>query len=515
MADKPQSLPKYPESYWRDHIAIPSFSKLEEDIETEVAIVGGGITGITAAYLLTKAGVPTVLIESGELLNGTTGHTTAKVTAQHGLIYDRLIKEHGRESAKLYYEANHEAMNFIKNLSEELHIDCDLTNEDAYVYAQTKEYADRIIDELKAYKSLDIPGEFVETLPFSIPCTGAVVMKNQAQFHPVKYLAGLIPSIEQSGGRIFEHTAAMKVEDGDNPVIITDNKKKIRCSYLITASHFPFNDEMGLYFARMHAERSYVLGVKMDEEYPGGMYVSADSPTRSLRYTMMDGEKLILAGGESHKTGQGISTHQHYEELEKFSKNHLGVKEIPYRWSAQDLITPDHLPYIGPITVNHHNILVATGYAKWGMTNGTAAARILTDHILKRENRYADLFHPSRVKGVKNLIKDNADVAKHLVQGKFSIVHKNPEDLANDEGAIVKVNGQKAGCYRDPEGKLHIVDSTCTHMGCEVEWNSGDRSWDCPCHGSRFSVSGEVLEGPAVEPLNVIENQNQNHQDLD
>jgi glycine/D-amino acid oxidase-like deaminating enzyme/nitrite reductase/ring-hydroxylating ferredoxin subunit len=501
-------LPQYPEPFWRDFVEFPSFTKLEHDIETEVAIVGGGITGITAAYLLLKEGVRVTLIDAGDILNGTTGHTTAKITAQHGLIYDQLIKDIGDEKARLYYEANKEAMQFVINTVSELGIDCDLTYEDAYVYAGTEEYAGKIQDELRAYQKLDIPGEYTETIPFPIPCKAALIMKKQAQFHPLKYLTALIPHISEAGGKIFEHTTAMKIEDGDSPKILTRDGHTISSKYIISASHFPFNDEMGLYFARMHAERSYVLAIKTEKEYPGGMYISADSPTRSLRYTETDGEKLILVGGDSHKTGQGISMFEHYEALKAFSEQVFDIQEVPYRWSAQDIITMDKVPYVGTATENHPNIFVATGYAKWGMTNGTAAAILLKALILKQDNRFEELYSPSRFHpkpGIKNIIKDNADVAKHLIQGKFAMVHQKPEDLGKDEAAIVKINGDKAGCYRDQDGQLHIVDSTCTHMGCEIEWNSGERTWDCPCHASRFSISGEVIEGPAVEPLKKID----------
>ncbi|RFU62419.1 FAD-dependent oxidoreductase [Peribacillus glennii] len=510
MSDQTEKtqLPQYPEPYWRDFVAFPTFPKLDHDIETDVAIVGGGITGITTAYLLSKEGINVVLIDAGEILNGTTGHTTAKVTAQHDLIYDQLIKDIGEEKAKLYYEANHGAMEFVVNTVKELNINCDLTYEDAYVYAGTEEYVSKIQDELKAYQRLGIPGEYVETIPFPIPCKAALMMKKQVQFHPLKYLTGLIPEITNAGGKIFEHTTATKIEDGESPTIHTRNGKTIICNYVISASHFPFNDEMGFYFARMHVERSYALGIKAKTDFPGGMYISADSPTRSLRYTDMDGEKLIIVGGERHKTGQGISMFQHYEALQEFSEQVFGIKEILYRWSAQDLNTADKIPYIGQATKNHPNVFVATGYRKWGMTNGTAAANLLKDLILKKKNPYEELYSPSRFyakPGMKNIVKDNIDVAKQLIQGKFSMVQKNPEDLGNDEAAIVKINGNKAGCYRDEDGKLHIVDSTCTHMGCEVEWNSGERTWDCPCHGSRFSINGEVLEGPAVEPLKKVD----------
>jgi Rieske Fe-S protein len=276
---------------------------------------------------------------------------------------------------------------------------------------------------------------------------------------------------------------------------------------MIIASHFPFEDKAGFYFARMHVERSYVLAVKTKTDFTGGMYINAEQPTRSIRYTTMNGDKLVLFSGDHHKTGQGIATIKHYEALETFAEETFGIKEIPYRWSAQDLITTDKVPYIGAITGNHPNVYVATGYRKWGMTNGTAASMVLSDLILGKGSDFEKLYSPQRFHtnpDLKKLVSTNLDVAKHLIKGKFEMITRQAEDLENDEGAIVTVNGERAGAYRDPDGCLHIVDSTCTHMGCEVEWNNGDRTWDCPCHGSRYSINGDVVDGPTEKPLKKI-----------
>ncbi len=501
-----QSLPSSLEPYWRTSVTLPSFPKLTEDINVDVAIVGGGISGITTAYLLVKEGLKVALIESDRLLNGTTGHTTAKITAQHDLIYDEFINHLGEEKAKLYYEACMEALHFIKSTVKEQNIDCDFTEQDAYIYTNSSSSFNKLINEWKAYEKLGIDGAFVETIPLSIPVKAAVVMKNQAQFHPLKYLTKLVDVIVQKGGMMYEHTTAADIEQGETLTIITRDKKRITCKHVIVCSHFPFYDG-GFYFSRMYAERSYVLAVQTAQDYPGGMYLSADNPKRSIRYAMMNDQKLILIGGENHKTGQGVPTIQHYKALQSFASEVFTVTSIPYRWSAQDLTTLDKVPYIGNMTTNTPNIYVATGYRKWGMTNGTVAGLLLTDLIMNRENRYRDLYTPSRFytdPSVKHFITQNLDVAKHLVEGKIEVVVRTPEDLANGEGAVVLVNGKRAGAYKDENGTLSIVDTTCTHMGCEVEWNSGDRTWDCPCHGSRFSIHGDVIEGPAKQSLNKI-----------
>jgi glycine/D-amino acid oxidase-like deaminating enzyme/nitrite reductase/ring-hydroxylating ferredoxin subunit len=501
-------MPQFPESYWRESVRLPAFPKLSADITVDAAIVGGGISGITTAYLLAKEGIKVALIDAGVLLNGTTGHTTAKITAQHDIIYDQLINQFGEGKAKLYYEANSEALAFIRNTVKEHSIECSLTKEDAYLYTSSDSYISKLEKEFAAYEKLGIPGEFLDSLPIPVAAKAAIVMKDQAQFHPLQYLAALVRAFINAGGSIYENTTAVDIENGSEPKIVTRDGHKITCQHVISCSHFPFYDGMGFYFARLHAERSYVIGVKTEKEFPGGMYLSVDKPTRSLRYTTMNnGEKLVLFGGESHKTGQGICTIKHYEALHNFASGTFGIKEIPYRWSAQDLVTLDNVPYIGPITSGKDNILVATGYRKWGMTNGTAAALLLRDIVLERDNPYRELFAPSRSnigESIKTLIVENADVAKHLVEGKIELIRKRPEDLLNDEGAVVDI-GRRAGAYRDEQGKLYMVETTCTHMGCEVEWNNGDRTWDCPCHGSRFSITGEVVEGPAEKPLERIE----------
>lgn len=498
------NLPPHPKSYWREFSDIPEFPSLNEDIEVDVAIVGGGITGITSAYLLANEGLKVAVLEADKLVNGTTGHTTAKITAQHDLIYDEFITNIGKSKAKLYYEANRQALHFIEKTVSELQIDCEFSKQDAYMYATTEEYARKIEKEAKAYEKLDIDGELVETIPLDVEVKNALIMRNQAQFHPLKYLSHLIQEITEKGGLIFENTTAVNVEAKKNPVVLTRNDCRVTAKHVLACSHFPFYEGLGLYSTRMYADRSYILAVKPKESFPGGMFISADKPTRSLRSVTIDGEDMVLIVGESHKTGQGIDTMKHYQALESFGQQVFGLESIPYRWSAQDLTTLDKVPYIGEISFDQPNILIATGYRKWGISNGTAAALLFRNMVLGKKNAYQDLFTPSRfhaTPSIKSFLVQNADVASHLIKGKLQMSNIDPETLANDESAIISIKGERKGAYRDAQGELHIVDTTCTHVGCEVEWNSGDRSWDCPCHGSRFTYTGEVIEGPAEKPL--------------
>ncbi|WP_064092029.1 FAD-dependent oxidoreductase [Rossellomorea aquimaris] len=494
-----------PEPYWRENVQLPLFKKLEKNLKVDVTVVGGGIAGITTAYLLAKGGKKVALIEANRLLNGTTGHTTAKITAQHSLIYDELIQHFGEEYAKKYYQSNQKALQFIQDTIHSEQIECQYSEEDSFVYATTDHYASKVKMEYEAYKTLGITGELVEDLPIDITIKNAITMKSQAQFHPLKYFKKLVDSYLNLGGQIYEGTAAKTINEGENTQVVTMDGYHLDSQHVAICSHFPFFDGMGLFFTKMYAERSYIIGVKSKKEFPGGMYLSAENPTRSLRFQEDEnGEKIVFIGGDNHKTGQGKDTMEHYEALKQYGEEVLGVEEVCYRWSAQDLITLDKVPYIGKLTKKHPTIFVATGFKKWGMTLGTLAGQIISDQIMGNHNIYADLYTPSRFvadPSIKHFFKQNVNVAGQLVKGKLQIPIKKPEDLYNGEGDVVNLNGRRCGAFRDDKGQLHLVDTTCTHLGCECEWNHGDHTWDCPCHGSRFSIDGNVLEGPADKPL--------------
>ena len=502
--DRASGLPESPVSYWQESIDFEEFPQLDQDKQVDVVIVGGGITGITSAYLLVNEGFKVAIVEAGRLLNGTTGHTTAKITAQHDLIYDEFIQNIGVNEAKLYYEANMEAVNFIKRTVEQQQIDCDFSEQDAYLYAITDEYASKLETEAKAYEKLGIAGELIDHMPLDIDIKQTLVMKNQAQFHPIKYLSHLIQIIQKKGGLIFENTTAVNVETGKQPIVLTKEGGRITGNYVLSCTHFPFYEGLGFYSTRLYADRSYIVAAETNKAFPGGMYISADQPTRSVRSVMIDGKEMILIAGESHKTGQGKNTMTHYEALASFGRQTLGLENIAYRWSAQDLVTLDKVPYIGAVTPEQSNLLIATGFRKWGMSNGTAAALLFRDLVKDGKNKFQQLYTPSRLNvhpSLKNFLVQNANVAAHLIKGKFEIPEQKIKDLANDEAAVVSVKGERKGVYKDKEGTINIVDTTCTHVGCEVEWNEGERTWDCPCHGSRFSYTGEVIEGPAEKPL--------------
>jgi glycine/D-amino acid oxidase-like deaminating enzyme/nitrite reductase/ring-hydroxylating ferredoxin subunit len=492
-----------PQPYWIASTSKTEYPALSNDIKVDVAIVGGGITGITCAYFLKNDGLKVAVLEADRIAQGTTGHTTAKVTSQHGLIYNKIITQMGMELAKQYADANESAISVIKKIAEHNHIDCDYVSQPAYVYTQQDEYVQKIADEVEAASSLGIKASYEEKTPFSMPIKAAVRFDNQAQFHPRKYLLALAKGIPGNDSYIFEQSRAVDIEKSTKYIITTAQGKKVTAEKVIIASHYPFYNKPGLYFARIYPERSYVIAVRAKEKYPGGMYINAEDPARSLRQQHSEKGELILVGGDHHKTGQGEDTVKHYEALVDFANEIFTLESIPYRWSTQDCMTLDGLPYAGHFTSDTPNMYIATGFGKWGMSNSTVSAMILRDLIIKGESPWQEVYSPSRktiVSSAKNFIVENLNVAQQLIGGKLDPLPDNVE-IKPGEGKVIEANGQRTGAYRDEQGTLHLVNITCTHMGCELNWNSAEKSWDCPCHGSRFTYEGDIIEGPAVKPL--------------
>lgn len=503
--EEQKNFKKPPQPYWMGSTPQTAYPALNEDIKVDIAIIGGGIVGISTAYLLGKHGIKIAILEADHILQGTTGHTTAKITSQHGLIYGKIKSQAGEEFAKQYADANESAIRMIEKIAHENNIECDYVPQSAYDYTLRDGYVSKISNEVKAASSLGINATYLEEIPLPFPIKAAVRFDNQAQFHPRKFLLPLAEKIASNGSQIFEQSRIVNFEEDSNYVLITNQGKKVIAEKVIIASHYPCYNKHGLYFTRIYSERSYVVAIKAKEKYPGGMYITAEEPGRSLRNQMSDHGELIFVGGEHHKTGQGEDTIKHYEALVDFANQTFTVEDIPYRWSTQDCMTLDDLPYVGLFTSKTPNLYVATGYGKWGMTNSIASAMILRDLIINGSSPWQDVYNPSRqttAASAKTLIVENLNVAKELIEGKISPL---PDDvhIKAGEGKVIEANGQRAGAYRDEQGTLHVVDTTCTHMGCELSWNSAEKSWDCPCHGSRFTYEGDIVEGPAVKPLNV------------
>lgn len=501
--DNSQIPDEYLKSYWIDSTQETNYPSLNKDMSADVAIVGGGIVGITAAYLLKKQGLRVILIESGRIVQGATGFTTAKITSQHHLIYNKIINSMSVDCARQYAQANESSIDFIEDMTKELNINCDFETLPSYMYTNDDKYLMTLQKEAEAASRLGIAAEYVDNMPIDIPMKSAVVFHNQAQFNPRKYLLPIAKRIEGDSSYIFENTEVIEVHEGKNISLITNRGYKVTAPKVIIASHFPCYDGKGMYLTRLRPQRSYVVAVSIEGSFPKATFINTENPGRSLRGCSDNGEQLVLIGGEGHKTAHGSDFSEHYNNLIQFGRSVFKINDIKYKWSTQDYVTIDDVPYIGNLTSSEKNIYVATGFREWGMTNGTAAARILADEILDRDNPWKEVFNPSRHfngPAYKNLFSENFDVAKELVKSKIKAPEKKI-DVEPGEGKIVEINGRKYGAYRDDEGELHIVDSTCTHVGCELTWNDAEKSWDCACHGSRFTYDGDILEGPATHKL--------------
>ncbi|RDU25028.1 FAD-dependent oxidoreductase [Anaerosacchariphilus polymeriproducens] len=502
---KENAIYTLPSSYWIESMTQKGYPTLQNDMKVDIAIIGGGISGISAAYLLSQQGIKVAVIEAREILQSTTGHTTAKITSQHGLIYHKIINQLSKELAEQYAAANETAIHMIKKLAKENQIECDYTPQSAYIYTLQDKYIEKIQEEVKAAESLGIQASYLDKIPLDYPVKAAIRFDGQAQFHPRKFLIPLAEKIIKNGGQIYEHSRITNLEEKDTLTLITNQNKKIQADKIIIASHYPCLNKSGFYFSKIYSERSYVIALKAKQQYPGGMYITAEDPGRSLRNQKTKNGDLILISGEHHKTGQGEDTSLHYEKLIDFANKLYTVEDIPYHWSTEDCMTLDNLPYVGQLTSKNPNIYVTTGFGKWGMTNSIASAILLKSLILDGKSPWEDVYSPTRkisASSIGTFISQNSNVAKNFVEGKLSSKQKDIQ-LEIEEGRIIDWEGQKIGVYKDRQGKLHIVDTTCTHMGCELKWNSAEKTWDCPCHGSRFTYDGDILKGPAVDSISV------------
>lgn len=500
-----------PASYWVDSTSTSNFPSLVsatfDGVSVDVAIVGAGMAGITTAFLLKRAGKTVALLEAKEIGTGVSGHTTAKVTSLHQLIYANLIKDIGEQKAKLYAQSNQAAVEQVAALVQEEQIDCDFSRQSAYTFAETEENLSQVKDEVEAAVQLGLPASFVATASLPFPIAGAVQFTNQAQFHPRKYLAHLAKLIPGDGSYVFENTRVQQVEEGD-PCQIISQQGVVHAKDVVITTNVPILDQ-GLFFAKSYPKRSYIIGTRITpEQAPDGMFIGTGEGYRSIRTTPYNGDLLLLIGGEGHKVGSRSDTEECYQNLEAYARDRFGVQSIDYHWSTQDMVSFDKIPYIGKLTPFNNHIYVATGFSLWGMSNSTMAGMLLSDLLTGNENPWAELYDSTRATPfVKpTSIKENMDVGIHWVGDRLKGLQDNSfDEVAAGEGKLLTIGGKKVGAYRDDAGELHAVSATCTHLGCIVNWNSAEKSWDCPCHGGRFSCEGEVLHGPPVKDLEAYE----------
>lgn len=490
-------------SVWFEGTSGPQRPPLEGDRSVDVVVVGGGITGLTAAFLLAREGRSVCVVEQGSIATGTTGHTTAKVTSQHHLKYAHLRRTHGHSGARMYATAMEAAKEQVAAFVDE-GIECDLRRRPAHVYATRSVELPLLEREARAATEAGLAMTLVGSAPVPFPTVGSLVLDDQIELHPRKYLLGLAGLFERAGGEIFEGTRAIDVEEGGSGCVVRTERGELRADQVVVATLLPFLNRGG-HFARAHPTRSYVLTAEVEGALPDAMLISAGKPRRSIRAVPFQGQELLMVGGEGHRTGSEQARPERYEKLAEFAHEHWDVRSFTHRWSAQDYSADDGIPYIGRINLWSHRVHVATGFGKWGMTGGTFAATLLTDAIIGRPHPAAQMFSATRVNllaEAPTFLMENTRIGFRFILGHVPVPgRRGLEDLVAGEGGIVSSDGAKVAGYRDDEGRLHAVSATCTHLGCEVAWNAAERSWDCPCHGSRFDPDGRVLNGPATKPL--------------
>ncbi len=472
------------QSLWECTAEIPSQDTLTQDIQVDVAVIGGGMAGILTACLLRESGADVIVLEANTVASGQTKNTTAKITSQHDLIYDTLISQHGKELAQQYANANQAAIEEYDRLINQHNIACDFERLPAHVYSTTEPKP--LLKELRAVQALGLPASYTENNPLPFPITGAIRFDNQAQFHPLRFLQEMVKHVT-----ISEQTRVISVEEE----LIKTNSYSVRAHHIVFATHYPFINTPGYYFMRMHQERSYVLALEGTQPLDG-MYIGMAEQSLSFR----NYGSLLLLGGGDHRTGEN-SAGGKYDSLAKAAKTYFPNSKEVYRWSAQDCMPLDEIPYIGKYSDSTPNWYVATGFKKWGMSSSMVAAMLLRDAIQGKENPNAEIFSPQRsftLAATPTLLTEGAQSVKGLLREKLSPPRAAVEELLQGHGGIVEAeDGVKIGVYKDDTGNVYTVDTRCPHLGCQLEWNPDEKSWECPCHGSRFDYTGRLQNGPA------------------
>lgn len=434
-----------------------------------------------------------------------TTHSTVKVTYGHGTVYSKIEKKLGLDAAAAYAQANVTGLQEILRLVEDLGIDCMLEHGHPHVvYAEDPADVAELAEEADVVQRIGLPVSLSREVPLPFEVAAALHFQDQAHFHPGRYLAGLAEAFVRNGGVVLDGVRARDVDEDGDICHVETTAGPMSAGYVVVATQYPFLNRGGQ-FTRMKATRSYGIAGVLPGEVPAGMTINVGSPTHSTRTAHLNDEELLIVVGEGHEVGHVSDTGDRWMRLQHWARERFGVTEFRYHWSAEETSTLDHVPFAGLIVPGSDRLFTACGFDGWGMTNGTASAILIRDLVLGRDNPWASTFDARRA-GTdlpgKEFLTHNVQVAKTWVQGRVAGAPKgSPADLGPGEAAVLEVDGEQTAAYRDEEGALHAVSSVCTHMKCTVAWNDGEKSWDCPCHGSRFSPDGNVLHGPASTPL--------------
>ncbi len=456
-------------SFWNKE-EKPKYETLNDNIKVDVCVVGGGITGISTAHALAKQGKTVTVLEKDLIAWHTTGGSTGKVTSQHGLIYKYLYDSNGKDYAKKYFDANEEAIKNIKEIINKENIDCDFEEKSAYVFTRSINDIDKIKQEVECCQNLEIPAKFVTKIDLPIDIVGAIEFENQAQFDPVKYICGLANSIIESQGRIFENSRVIDIEEKNNEYVVSTDNGNVTAKYVVIATRYPIINFPGYYFLKMYQSTSFAMVFDTGTDLQtGGYYINTEIPTLSFRTINYNGKNLLQVVGGDYKTGTELAGNP-YQYLENEVLKIYPKSMLVSKWVAEDCISLDKIAYIGNFSNVMKNMYVATGFNKWGLTASNIAANIISDKIMGYKNIYEDIFKSSRL----NPIKNRDELANMIKEAGDGIVLRKIKDAPNP---------------------------TCTHLGCTLSWNPIEDTWDCACHGSRFTEQGKVIEGPAIKDL--------------
>ncbi len=498
-------------SYWQDTTPLGSFPRLNERLNVDVAIIGGGITGLTSAYILKQSGMKVAVLEEGLIARGETGRSTAHITEILDTRFHALISRFGKKAIQELTAANRLAINRVSEIVEELEIDCAFRRLPGFLYAEDPEQANELSAEVEAASTAGVELRWTDDVPLPFATHGGLRIENQAAFHPGAYCHALARAIQGGGSYVFERSPVEELVDGE-PCQLYSNGTSLSSSFALIATHFPSirsTYRLSLQ-TKVAAYRTYALGARLSRDIPvPGLFWDASHPYHYSR----PHNGIWLIGGSDHKTGHEGEDDGAFARLEDYARSRFSVSSIPFHWSGQILETVDGLPYIG-LNASSENVYVATGFSGNGISYGTLAAMIISDEIREETRRWTDLLSildPTRIKplaAARTFISENKDYPVQLVADSIRRIHATRDpvsEIPRGEARIVQVNGEDVAAYHDEKGEFHTVSATCTHLGCQVHWNSAERSWDCPCHGSRFGVDGAVLNGPATRALPEIQ----------
>lgn len=504
-------------SFWIDSIEQKRYETLQSDIETDVLVIGGGISGITTAYCLVKAGRKVVLIEDGFLFSGETGRTTAHVVNALDDGYTDLIRMHGKENATLAAESHTAAISFVEMAVKELEIDCDFTRLDGYLFLHPTDKEKTLDDEYNATHEVGLNTIMLDYIPgIDFQKGRSLQFPNQAQFHPLKYLTALTGFITKNGGTIYTETHAEKFKKD----AVTANGHTIKADHIVVATNSPINNVFTEH-TKQHPYRTYVIGTLIPKNtlQKALWWDTGDQQSKWMNYpyhyvrtqTYNEKHDLLLVGGEDHKTGQDdaekITQEDRYDRLYSWTKRHFqAVTDVVYNWSGQVLEPVDSLAFIGK-NPGEDNVYIITGDSGNGMTHGTIGGMLITDLITGKDNRWTKIYDPSRIslKATGDFLKEAGNMAAQYADYFKAGDLKSQKELAPNEGAIINIGLHKVAVYKDNSSTTHAYSAICPHLGCIVQWNDDEKSFDCPCHGSRFSTEGVVINGPALTNLKKFE----------